>query len=67
MLAFIKVELSINENNEIIVSNKKEIIKTNAYGDIQSCFITEQKNIICFICIIYHLMIIILFFYLIKI
>ena len=47
-----KVELSINENKEIIVSDKKEVIISNSFGEIQSCFITEQKNIICFICII---------------
>ena len=45
---FMKIELSINELNELVISDKKEIIKDKKAGDIQSCFITQQNNIICF-------------------
>ena len=45
---FMKIELSINELNEIIFTGKKEIKENKTQGDIQSCFITEQNNIMCF-------------------
>ena len=47
---FMKIEFSINEFNDIIVSDKKEVLKNYTAGNLQSCFMTEQKIIICFFC-----------------
>ena len=43
-----RFELSMNNLNEIIVSNKIEFVRENAFGDIQSFFITDDKNIVLF-------------------